>query len=260
MKRTLPPPKPQTNRFLRFFLTMVFVKKTITIICLTIAFNVYGQVAPLQDHIWYMEKLILNGVDHYVPNSFENDYTTTFSNGTDYSINSPCTPNYIFGTLIYLNNQGIILNEAYVALSVCPGLPGVDEYDLLISEGFIGTNGTINNNFDYAFTNQANNLIILTITNANGDQAIYQNQQLSIADNVQLSKIMLYPNPVKDFLIIQSPDVELEKIEVYDVQGNQVKSFSKDLEKIDMQAFGNGVYFLKIYGEQGVSLKKIVKK
>lgn len=80
------------------------------------------------------------------------------------------------------------------------------------------------------------------------------------AESPLKENLRVFPNPVKDVLTIQSPGDHLEKVEVYGVQGKRLKSLSKNLERIDMQGFGPGVYFLKVYSDEGTSEEKIVKE
>jgi len=72
--------------------------------------------------------------------------------------------------------------------------------------------------------------------------------------------LITYPNPVIDNFTIQ---VELTNIDVkiYDVQGTEVKSF-KDYRaaSYDIKNLASGVYFVKIKGLEGESIKKIIKQ
>lgn len=98
-----------------------------------------------------------------------------------------------------------------------------------------------------------------TILDSHVTYSFSENCSLGIKTSLQES-IQIFPNPVHDFLNIQSPDIQLKKIEVYNLQGQQVKSVSKNLEQVDMQFLSSGIYFVKFYGNKGFSVKKIVKK
>jgi Secretion system C-terminal sorting domain/Lectin C-type domain len=74
--------------------------------------------------------------------------------------------------------------------------------------------------------------------------------------------LIIYPNPVTDFLTIDSKNNRKE-ILVTDASGKRIKSISgKDLsDKIDCRDWHAGVYYLKIYYENKTSsLYKVIKK
>ncbi|HET8837713.1 MAG TPA: T9SS type A sorting domain-containing protein [Flavobacteriaceae bacterium] len=217
--------------------------------------NLKGQVAPLEDYTWYLEKLILTGMDHYAPTNFENYYTATFSNGSDYMFDSPCSP--VGGVLTYGSDQTFFIDEASSNLQACPGLPGVDEFDEKMVYDFVNIDNPFND-FGYIFTNQGN-LIILTITNVNGDQAVYRSQSLSIMENKELAEISIFPNPAGEYFTLNPKINEIENIVVYDLSGKKIKTFLAQ-EKYSISDLANGVYFVTISGNRQQSLLKLIKK
>ena len=80
----------------------------------------------------------------------------------------------------------------------------------------------------------------------------------SIRTQANAIEIQLYPNPTKDVLYI-SHEVEISKINIYDLYGKQIKQLSS-LSKIDVSYLQEGVYFIKIYAKQGVFVSKFVKE
>ena len=71
-----------------------------------------------------------------------------------------------------------------------------------------------------------------------------------------------YPNPVKDQLRMQfSPDVQPDKVELYDLQGRLVRTQSKAFESIDMNQLPAGTYTLHVTLEDGKTYAdKVVKE
>jgi hypothetical protein len=87
----------------------------------------------------------------------------------------------------------------------------------------------------------------LVIGNQSGGVVLYtQNNNNSIAESqLENSTIKVYPNPVSDFLNIES--IAGQQMELYTLQGNLMQSFTigSGLTKIDLSNLSSGVYYLK---------------
>ena len=72
--------------------------------------------------------------------------------------------------------------------------------------------------------------------------------------------ILVYPNPVKDVFSVSAP-FAIEKMEVYNVIGQQQKVQSNGQNGVDVSSLSNGVYFIKIYQDNAtVSTKRFIKE
>jgi hypothetical protein len=78
-----------------------------------------------------------------------------------------------------------------------------------------------------------------------------------------INAIAVYPNPVSQYFMITSPQTNVDLVEIYNTNGQLVKSqkLTDINNKIYIEEFQSGVYFLRIYNE-GKFLKsdKIIKK
>ncbi|MEL1253959.1 T9SS type A sorting domain-containing protein [Flavobacterium sp. DGU38] len=83
---------------------------------------------------------------------------------------------------------------------------------------------------------------------------------LGLGDNVQVSKLALYPNPVSDQLFISSEDQKVKNVMIYSLTGAVVKNISNEVESVDVGDLASGNYVVKVTTDQGVATKKIVKK
>jgi len=84
---------------------------------------------------------------------------------------------------------------------------------------------------------------------------------LSVED-VQLSAIVVSPNPVKDVVTINSP-VGFDSVKVFNQLGQLVLDFNADLlntNKIDLSALNPGMYMLQIKAENKTKTVKIIKE
>ena len=75
-------------------------------------------------------------------------------------------------------------------------------------------------------------------------------------------KIELFPNPVNDFLTINSNDLQLSEIEVISTDGNMLLSKQVNqvnFSNLDLSNFPPGIYFIKIRTRENEIVKKISK-
>ena len=68
--------------------------------------------------------------------------------------------------------------------------------------------------------------------------------------------MVLYPNPVIDRLFVQAKN--LQKLEVYNAMGQLVATTTS--ESLDMIAFSEGIYFVRVVCESGIITKRVVKQ
>ena len=87
-------------------------------------------------------------------------------------------------------------------------------------------------------------------------------QALSINYLNNLSHISLYPNPVENLLIIQSNTGSINKIEIFNIEGQRILEYSSDRQRIeiDLMKIPSGLYFAKISSGNDIIAKKIIKK
>lgn len=84
---------------------------------------------------------------------------------------------------------------------------------------------------------------------------------LSTSDFDRLTNIKVYPNPVKDKLRFENPDhINIDKVEVYDISGQKLKTFSSVDDRIDLESLGSGVYFVMIHHKGNSSTFRVLKK
>lgn len=107
-------------------------------------------------------------------------------------------------------------------------------------------------NYKYGTSNRTEVFYIFT-TNTN---------TLSINDITINNNIKAYPNPIKDILNIESINAEIQKIELYDLQGRlilteNVKTYKYQLNLSQLQST---TYNLKLYTDKGVKNIKTIKK
>lgn len=83
------------------------------------------------------------------------------------------------------------------------------------------------------------------------------NCEILSVDDISFNEISFYPNPVKNDLNIISNN-QVDKVEIYDIQGRKIK-VEKMKKNINFTSYPKGIYLLKIFTNNRVSAKKIIK-
>lgn len=116
--------------------------------------------------------------------------------------------------------------------------------------------------FHYEVTTNSDGSKSLQLTGFDGDFAIYNNSLLGIND-LNLPQVSLYPNPVKDILVVENPDGKINTVRVIGSNGKTViiQDVSKKIMEIDFNGLPSGIYFL-VFEKNGKPLKteKVIKK
>ena len=76
--------------------------------------------------------------------------------------------------------------------------------------------------------------------------------------NSEQQQAVIYPNPVRDILTIESKE-SMESIQVLSLLGELLAS-EKEVNQIDFSRYAKGVYFLKIDTEKAAVFQKVVKE
>ena len=78
-------------------------------------------------------------------------------------------------------------------------------------------------------------------------------------NNIDIKQFEIYPNPVKDEIIIKS-ELQIQKIEIYNLTGSLVLIEDNVSEKISVSALKQGIYTINIYTKNGMAIEKFVIK
>jgi Leucine-rich repeat (LRR) protein len=72
--------------------------------------------------------------------------------------------------------------------------------------------------------------------------------------------ISIFPNPAENDIIIKADNLQIEKVVIYSILGRSVKEYDSKFESLPVKAISPGIYLLRIYTENGVSVKRFIKK
>jgi hypothetical protein len=113
--------------------------------------------------------------------------------------------------------------------------------------------------FDSAHFRTGNNVVVVwpysTQSGINIDtfhtQVYFQHVAVGLASHPQIRNLQVYPNPANDFLIICSPDEELEGVRIMDISGKicRTERFgSHSTNRIPLSGLKPGCYLLEAFG------------
>ena len=112
-------------------------------------------------------------------------------------------------------------------------------------------------NQSFTATENGNYAVIITQNNCSATSACYNISTLGIIENSFSTAVTIYPNPSNGQFTVKSNNI-ITAIEVYNVIGEKVFSIHNPQSEIDLSNQTNGIYFMKIYDERTILIKKIV--
>ena len=135
--------------------------------------------------------------------------------------------------------EGIAISEATVYL--------IDTYENVITNltmepySFRSNKGVFNNRFVLQFKSDD----------------ILNNQEAA------LEMISVFPNPTRDRVHVVSPQIQIDRIEVLDMQGRtiqQLDTSNQSTHELDLSALRSAIYFVTISTKEGSVTKKLIKE
>jgi len=235
--------------------------KTITLIIFSLiiySFQSQAQTQELLDNTWYLEKVVIDEENIFVPNLGSPPIAYAEFN-LDFLFTEYCKS--LYADLTYSEISDFSLSGQGLTFEGCE----VEEYDMFDAVYFydyLGFEVGFYQPFSYEITEESSSLKKLTITNTNDDKAVYYSQTLSIQDEDGFGKVKLYPNPSQNKFSIES-DVDIKQIKMYNQLGQVVLEFDdiKPQPSYDISILSKGVYFVELSSVQGKkTVKKLVKQ
>ncbi|MAP54302.1 T9SS type A sorting domain-containing protein [Altibacter sp.] len=229
---------------------------------IALSFTGIAQDPQLFDNDWYLQKLIIEETDYFPPYpSFEG---RAYFNSEFIEVVHPSCEEGFQNIIQYTNNDVFEIGDGGVVLPGVCGDPILWEFMEDHYEIYYLDNNFAKNPFTYSFSSGGNGEVVLTIENADGDQAVYGNELLSAAA-FDLSMFQVAPNPVGDQLyLVSERDMANFTLEIYNVQGMGVlRPSSENISEkmIDVSMLSRGIYFLRIQDSLGqTEIKKFIKK
>ncbi len=113
------------------------------------------------------------------------------------------------------------------------------------------------------FTATKNGIYAVAITHneCSDTSDCYSVVKASVKYNKYKQQILIYPSPTNGVFTIESKDVKISRVYVFDAQGKELldKTVRNNISTMDISSFVNGVYFVKIKSNRTTVIKKVVK-
>lgn len=105
-------------------------------------------------------------------------------------------------------------------------------------------------------TSSASMLFDNIAAKASATDTLLGNDDFNFSDD--LSSIIMYPNPAKDNLNIQSKSDEVTRVAIIDLNGRLVKEARTNLNQISLEGIAKGLYMVEIETTSDKKIKKLI--
>jgi hypothetical protein len=216
----------------------------------------FAQDPRLFENEWYLNKVILDGIDYPSPHNTEIEYVTLRIRPEPYGFDTAIC-DILDASDVEITNTDIVTSEiVFLPDEPCYIQENNDYQSLYFGFFYVIDPSTQKYQFTYVIEEVEDHLQ-LTLMNDEGNESIYGDQLLEVPNN-NLVEIVLYPNPVKDILTIQSPDV-IDQVALYNILGKKLLSVARNFQQIDVTFLPEGIYFATITTAKGKTVRKVVK-
>ncbi len=222
-----------------------------------VSFISLAQDPQLFENNWYVQKVTINNVD-YLPTLSGELYFA--SDG--FTVGHPFCADYYDTPISYEGSDIFNLEEDPLNLIGFCADPFYTDFMNLHYSIFFNTS-LAKNPFSYLIESGSGDTKTLRITNNEGDEAIYGDNELAIQDQEKLV-VSIYPNPVQDILRIKTDDFAgVFDINIYDLEGRLMltKKIDTTSNAINLENLEAGVYFILLENNLGkIDSIKFIKK
>lgn len=208
--------------------------------------------------------IVPDGVTATVTSSLGNGAGATFFDGTN--VGNPSIDGYLItetlGTPIALPAPSAGTTSPMVTIQI-NGAPTSGILEILANDSSLATTVTPLKSFLTADTTDDGSANFSNTVDSNGSglsgTSSFDFATLTVKE-IALANVSIYPNPASSFVFIKNQQQNIERITIYSMNGQLIKSETQPLEKMDIRDIHSGIYILKIDTEKGSKSVKFVRQ
>lgn len=227
--------------------------------------RLYAQDPELFEHTWHLTKVTVDGTDYipaefgFFPNvqfyEFEGIYEIAFAD----PYNTLCSTR--IDNFQTNPNRFSIIQGDWVCLPGQNCNPDPEAPCTIIYGNHADIYYTTNGPLIYFIEQESDETYTLEVTNAEGNQAFYSSEFLSVEDFL-FHNLSIYPNPTINNLYINKTFNQSVEATIYNLTGKQLQTQTLETSSstIDVKALKKGLYFVVFESESGQRVsKKFIK-
>jgi len=210
---------------------------------------------------WYLQYMIINGVDIPVPvdgSPFdpEIEFGHTFDPAVaGFTGNAGCST--YSGVNTFVSDERVVtLTSNSVDVMTCATQAQTDFEAIYLDFLFSSSPET----FNYLYID-VQGTIVFYLQNDENNYAVYGEEppRLGVPES-NLVAISIFPNPVSETLFITSEGIPIQQISIYAISGKRIISETSLTNQIDVSGLKSGLYFVELTTSEGRSIQKFIKK
>ena len=121
-------------------------------------------------------------------------------------------------------------------------------------------NGLCQHRYLFVKENDGNLLEVITSNDLSPNLTQWTLVPLNVIDGDKNNFVLLYPNPTTGELRIENGELKIENVEIFDVYGRKIFNFQlSTFNSMDISKLQVGIYFVKIFTENGMVIQKVIK-
>ncbi len=164
---------------------------------------------------------------------------------------STCGSNW---TTVYSKRTDLPTTSAVTSQTWGPSSNSQWRTEMINLSSYITTSGS--DKFLVKFIGTSWGANVIWIDNLKFGSNVVSVSEMDISNN----SITVFPNPANDRITILSDNAEIQKVELYNLQGQLITNQQLNDNTLDISNLSAGMYSVRIITEKGVAVKNIIKK
>ncbi|MBW6483721.1 MAG: T9SS type A sorting domain-containing protein [Vicingaceae bacterium] len=115
----------------------------------------------------------------------------------------------------------------------------------------------------HQYTATGSYYVCLTVANNGGCNdtycdSVYYNATVGITEQ-NSTALLIYPNPVADFMLIENGNTPIDEVIIYDITGKTIKTILPKTNKLNVSELSRGIYLISVRTNKQITTKKFIK-